>query len=188
MDPRAGGPNLAAWLNLGSIVPPFLGQLNVIVPTMEMQRFQRRIRHQHIQTPTLVNQRALTRATVPDDEAWLLRAVTVIHTDTGNKFFTIRIVSGLNVNLVAQYTIGQVPANSQRLALFPGSSSEVAAERNSVKSGPVPEAYPRDQVHIDDLTATVAAGGAQIDVILSYELIPLPSENQLSQEFVGTAV
>lgn len=188
VDPRAGGPNLAEWLNLGSIVPPILAQLPILVPTQEMMPFQRRIRHQHIQISLAVGKRALATGIVPDDEAWKILQITVIHTDTAEKFFALRIVSGLNVNLIAQYILTSVGPNSQRQALFPGSNGETAKTRSVVRTGPVPEAYPRDQVLIADLTATAAAPGAQVDIILSYEIIPVPASDILSEEFVGTEV
>lgn len=183
-DPRLGSTRWASWTDQASNRPLIIAQLRQLVPVQEMLPFQRQIFHQNEEIVTAQGQTERAEAVVPDDEAWRLRSVTVIHTDTAPKTFRLIVVSGLNVNITANY-VGRDVTQNVITSLYPAGVSVNSALRFAPSTGPPIEAFPRDTVQVRSNTGTAAAGGAQTNIIIEWELIPLPLADNLSELFVG---
>ncbi len=183
-DPRLGSTRWASWTDQASNRPLIIAQLRQLVPVQEMLPFQRQIFHQNREVVSAQGQTERVTAVVPDDEAWRLRSITVLHTDTAPKTFRLLVISGLNVNITAEYTSRDVTQNVAT-SLYPGNQPANSTLRFSPATGPPIEAFPRDTVQVRSNTPTAAAGGAQTNIILEWELIPLPLADNLSELFVG---
>jgi len=183
-DPRLGSTKWADWTNQASNLALIASQARLLFPVQEMMPFQRQIFHQNAEIVSAQGQTERVTAVVPDGQAWRLRSITVLHTDTAPKTFRLIVVSGLNVNITANY-VGRDVTQNVITSLYPAGVSVNSALRFAPSTGPPIEAFPRDTVQVRSNTATAAAGGAQTNVILEWELIPLPLADNLSELFVG---
>lgn len=177
-DPRAGSISLADWLNLSSITPAVANQLNLLIPSQEMERFQRKIAQREIPANVAQNQQPIFQATIPDDEAWRLHWMTYFHDD--NVIHTVRLTLTprlQNADSIMKFATQLAPQDTDT-PIYPAVPNAIVGaavnSRFNVMGGPRPEFFPGDLLNFVDETVRANAVAGTARLMFRYELIPLP--------------
>jgi len=178
-DPRAGSISLGEWLNLSSITPALANQLNLLVPTQEMEPFQRQIRTGLLQSAPTVGQVALFTATVPDDEAWRMIYLSIHQDDSVTHIYRWTVIPKIENGQLVMIARKSVNSNLET-PLYRSFSEENSASRFAPR-GPLPvEFMPGDQIDVFDLTSQTDATTIH-KLSFRYELIPIPQKRSVDR-------
>jgi len=185
-DPRLGSVNWANWTDQASQLALIAAQARMLFPVQEMLPFQRQIRQQDLANSPAVGQSVVFQAEVPDDEAWRMIDLTVEHDDSTTHIFRWTYIprfSGAGIRMIARKSVNM----NTETPLYRSFSDETSASRFAPRGPNAVEFYSGDRIEIFDLT-----GATDADVItrmrIRYELIPLPLDVSLVNEFTTTTV
>jgi len=177
-DPRLGSTKWADWTNQASNRPLIVAQFRELIPVQEMLPFQRQIFQENAEGLPSQNQTTVFNWVVPQDEAWRILSVAILHTDTAALTFAFTIISARDVNILMPVSRETLNANIAA-SLYPAANSSNTANDFRQQPRPPREAFPGDTVQVRMLTGITAPGGAQVNVFMRAELIPLPLSDQL---------
>lgn len=185
LDPRLGSTIWADWTNQASNRPLIVSQIRQLVPVQEMLPFQRVIRTRGFDQPFSVNEKVTFRAEIPQDEAWRILAITILHSNTAAVQWVVEVLAQNQINFIHE-VVHIVADPNQRTPLYPSSPGPTSDSRSQTRTGPPLELFPGDKLDIRSLTPS-AAGGGQADLSVRYELIPLPLAEEIDTFFTGSA-
>lgn len=184
LDPRLGSTIWADWTNQASNRPLIVGQFQQLLPVQEMLPFQRVIRTRGFSQGFIVNQRVRFDANVPDDEAWRIIAIGILHDNAADMQWVVRVTQRGQPFLYRAANVLVVP--NEQTPLYPSASVGAEDDEARALTGPPLEAFPGDQFTVRSPTLGGAAGGV-VDFSIRYELIPLPLRKERDEAFVGSS-